>query len=97
MFSNCLIEALKAKVKDPKNTKIHIIKHLSNDSIFWHFWWEDNEYAYNFISEKPRRFQVFLFKGNVDKKPLENYIVFSKLCDQNYKNYKLEKKKGEKQ
>ena len=49
MYSNCLIEALKAKVKDPKNVKIHMIpSKVNNCGGLPHFWWAVGDTAYDF-------------------------------------------------
>lgn len=87
MYSNCLFEALKAKVKDPKNTHIHF--HRSDVGIIPHFWWEDKKGCWEFVSEKlNRKSQVFLFDGYVREYRRNIY----------HKNYKIQivtKKKNE--
>lgn len=84
MFSNCLFEALKAKIKDPKNVKIHKIKYLEPTSVCPHFWWEKGDKAYNFVSRKPRRLQVIMFAGDIAEAPLSTYLEFANACDANY-------------
>lgn len=81
MLSNCLFEALKAKLKDHKNVKIHKISHLEAASVWPHFWWEKGDKAYNFVSRKPRRLQVLIFSGDVVEAPLSAYLEFAKACD----------------
>lgn len=79
-YSNCLIEALKAKIKDFKNVKIHLM--LNSFTIFPHFWWERNGKAYNFTSLKKRRCQVLLFKGKIIERSLRAFKMYSNA--QNY-------------
>lgn len=64
MISNCLFEAVKAKLKDPRNVRIHYIPaKLNNGHI--HFYW------YDFADQSVRQFthkinenvNGFLFKG----------------------------------
>lgn len=61
-YSNCLFEAIKAKLKDLKNVHIHF--HRSDVGLIPHFWWEDKKGSWEFVSKKlNRKYQVFLFKG----------------------------------
>lgn len=73
MYSNCLVEAIKAKLKDP-SIKIHKIpaKFSPLNTIFPHFWWSKEDRAFEFCSEKSRRFQVILFKGEICEFPVED-------------------------
>lgn len=73
MYSNCLLEAIKAKLKDP-NVKIHKIpaKFSPLNTVFPHFWWSKGDRAFEFFSEKSRRFQVILFKGEVQELPIKD-------------------------
>lgn len=74
-YSNCLIEALKAKLKDFKHTKIHI---MFNDFTFIpHFWWENNGKAFNFTSLKKRKYQVAVFKGKIIERDLRAFKTYS--------------------
>lgn len=82
-YSNCLFEAIKAKVKDPKNVKIHItfpIERTSIRSPFPHFWWSVGEKAYNFVTLKDRSYQVFLFKGRIEKSTVRATLAAQKLA-----------------
>ena len=49
MYSNCLFEAIKAKIKDPKNVQIHLIPPSINN---WnlHFYWinKSNQTIYHY-------------------------------------------------
>ena len=65
MISNCLIEALKAKIKDPKNVTIHIFPaKVNGHGIFPHFWWSVGDTGYDFKREGNSK-QVILFKGAI--------------------------------
>lgn len=75
-YSNCLYEAIKAKIKDLKNVHIHIMFNLST-SIFPHFWWDDSEKAFNFTSSKKRKWQVLLFKGKIVERNLKVFTMYS--------------------
>jgi hypothetical protein len=73
MYSNCLIESLKAWMKSPLNAKIHAVpaKFSPLCTPIPHFWWSVGNDAYEFVSLKKRRFQVFLFKGETEHKSIE--------------------------
>lgn len=68
-FSNCLFEALKAKIKDFKNVKIIFIPKKYNEwhSLAFHCFWLKDNVIYDFKSEKHLNhiWQVFLFKGHI--------------------------------
>lgn len=53
-YSNCLIEALRAKYKDPKNVKVGIYWKPWTRKKFWgfHAWWKvgDTDTEYHFVS-----------------------------------------------
>lgn len=72
-YSNCLLAALKAKLKDLKHIHIHKIPGKWNHEIFPHFWWDDGINAFDFISKKERHLQIILFKGGIRKRRLEVY------------------------
>lgn len=77
MYSNCLFEAVKAKVRDPKSIRIHYIPAKFNIGYFFpHFWWEDGENAYDFKATGKTKFQVILFKGKPRKVRLDAYKIF---------------------
>lgn len=49
-YSNCLIEALRAKFKDPKNVKLCVGWEPWTRRKFWgfHAWWEINSIEHDF-------------------------------------------------
>lgn len=53
MYSNCLIKALKAKAKDPKNVVLHMIPaKINKGTKLPHFWWTNGDKAYDFRKNK---------------------------------------------
>lgn len=46
-YSNCLIECIKAKVKNPK-IKIMVLSPFINEIFCPHFMWSDGKYDYDF-------------------------------------------------
>lgn len=67
MYSNCLIEAIKAKLKDPLNIKLGIIEPRINGGNL-HFYWIDNK-------EK----RVYHYKDPNNAKGLKTYFFPGKL------------------
>lgn len=74
MISNCLIEALKAKIKDPKNVTIHVFPaKVNGHGIFPHFWWSVGDQGFDFKKEGKSK-QVILFKGTIRSYKKSTYI-----------------------
>lgn len=75
MWSNCLIEAIKAKIKDPKHVTIHKFPGKINNNflIFPHFWWDDGEKGFDFKQEKQLFPNPIWFKGTLRSYPLKTY------------------------
>lgn len=72
-YSNCLIEALKAKFKDFKNVKITYIR--AKGDIIPHFMWSDgiNDYDFGFVKGdniNNKWWNEILFKGEIRKRNL---------------------------
>ena len=61
-YSNCFIEALKAKIKNPRNVKIHLYPTELNGGEL-HFYWTDGVNFYHFVKENKNA--IFLFKGKI--------------------------------
>lgn len=65
MYSNCLFEAIKAKIKDPKNVHIHILSPKLNNGDF-HIYWYDNKdkhiYHYTYLNSES---SGLLFAGRI--------------------------------
>lgn len=89
-YSNCLIEAIKAKIKDPKHIKIHRIPlKLNHNKI--HFYWTDSEKFYHYVSPNQHPKNILWFKGvyKVYDSTLFNTIM---LCRMEQRNWSIEKK-----
>lgn len=68
MYSNCLFEAVKAKIKNWKQVEIHKIPARFEHHLFPHFWWSIGEDAFDFKCDNPKtELQVLLFKGHIRK------------------------------
>ncbi len=66
MYSNCLIEAIKAKIKNWSEVEIHKIPAKFENQIFPHFWWSEGEKAFDFKCDNPKtKLQVLFFKGHI--------------------------------
>ena len=65
-WSNCMIEALKAKLHNPKGVHITF---MIVDRIIPHFMWEDETGDYDFgIEEDPNGIYPFWFQGYIRKR-----------------------------
>lgn len=73
MVSNCLIEAIKAKIKDPKNVQIICLKKEWNHGDL-HFYWICKGEVYHY--EALSRNAPFLFKGTLKHLSLESFEAF---------------------
>lgn len=77
-YSNCLFEAIKAKLKDPKNVKIHYVgKDLINST---HFYWynlsENIRYGVYSFTHKTKLKQKVLFKGFINFESVDLWESF---------------------
>lgn len=65
MISNCLIEAIKAKIKDPVNVHIHVLSPRLNDGELHIYWFDDKDnhiYHFTYLDENSCS---LLFKGKI--------------------------------
>ena len=69
-YSNCLIEAIKAKLKDPKNVKITLCLPWFNEVFCPHFMWTDGVADYDFGIECwiPMITAYTIHKGHIRKR-----------------------------
>ena len=74
MYSNCLFEAIKAKIKDPKNVKIVRLPKEVNGKC-QHFMWLKGEYVYHAFHKNPDDENNFWFEYKIKKVPL---IIFQR-------------------
>lgn len=64
-YSNCLIEAIKAKLKNPK-VKITYVSPFVNEVFCPHFLWSDGKNDYDFGVERHLKwYEILLFKGHI--------------------------------
>lgn len=81
-YSNCLIEAIKAKLKN-KNAQIIFVPKKFNDSIGFHCFWKIDDLIYDFKCESNVKhyWQMILFKGYIRANSFENYrsLMYGKL------------------
>lgn len=80
MYSNCLFEALKAKIKDPKNVQIHLVPPSLNHFDL-HFYWVDEveNRVFHYTAKNSgiwAKLNIFLFKGYQKGTPI---ILFEEL------------------
>lgn len=76
MYSNCLFEALKAKLKDWKNTKIIYLNPKINDK-HWHFFWIKNSKVYHYSDSYPNAKHCRLFfRGVYKEEDLDTFEAF---------------------
>ena len=73
MYSNCLIEAVKAKIKDPKVGIIYLPKKWNNGSR--HFMWIKGDKVYHYTHGGSER-ASFLFKGTIEEQSFETFEAF---------------------
>ena len=73
MYSNCLFEAIKAKIKDPKNVKIiRLPKEVNLGKI--HFMWIKNDFVYHAFKKNSKESDLW-FEYKINKVPV---IVFQR-------------------
>lgn len=100
MISNCLFEAIKAKLKDPRNVKICLLP-LSLNNNRLHFYWinkSENRF-YHFVLPNCKVFCNPLFNGKL--KSMNNIFfeekMYKKMSNLNWsydKQIKMAKKLG---
>lgn len=76
--SNCLFEALKAKLKDPRHIKIGYLPPAINDGRF-HFWWinESEGKVYHFRQDDDRKKETpFFFSGSTCRNDFDVFQDF---------------------
>lgn len=92
-YSNCIIEAIKAKIKNPSGIKIKYIPAHLNEVFCPHIMWHDGEYTYDFwASGLLTPFQVLWHKGVIRK---NEYDYYDK-CIRTLKKWKERKKNASK-
>ena len=94
-YSNCLIEAIKAKLKDWKHVKISCLSPFDNKVFCPHFSWSDGEYDYTFgaVEGTDNLFASWtLHKGYIRRRRFGFNQEYKEFCKRNSKakKHKLE-------
>lgn len=96
-YSNCLIEALKAKIKNWKKVKLTFVSPFDNEVFCPHVMWTDGEYDYDFGNEGKGNQGILnwtLHKGHIRKRNLGFNDKYKKVCKKwakTHKRFKTEK------
>lgn len=97
MYSNCLIEAIKAKIRKPGSVKIHIISPKLNNGLF-HMYWIENGKIFHYSDPKNSRsllstFLHPLFSGVVKNPSTEVFanMLVRKMCKAGYTLERIKK------
>lgn len=69
-YSNCMIEALKAKIRNPSKVRVYFCKpdFRKGHFQFIHFMWDDEDASYDFSDCEEDRlplYKLFFFKGKI--------------------------------
>lgn len=86
-YSNCLIESIKAKIKDPKNVKITIVPPWYNEVFCFHAMWTDGVNDYDFGSEGMGDSFIgnwTVHKGHVRRYKLGSNDRYVRICKKRY-------------
>lgn len=87
-YSNCLLEALKAKIKDPKRVKLTYLPPTVNECFCPHWLWSDGEHDYDFGVERYLKwYERIWFKGHIRQRSLG--------FNEKWKGYRKSKKKSQ--
>lgn len=77
-YSNCLIEAVKVKIKDPKNIRIIVIRPGKISKSF-HIAWTDGDFFYHAYSQRQKWWNRYIYKPSFKKVPFTVFESF--VCD----------------
>ena len=70
-YSNCLLEAIKAKLRSPKKVHLTYLSPFINEVICPHWMWSDGECDYDFGVERYLKwYERIWFKGCIRKREL---------------------------
>ena len=68
-WSNCLLEAVKAKIRHPSRVKVTVVPR--SEAHCPHFLWSDGEYDYDFgVERRLVGAQILLFQGYIRRRGL---------------------------
>ena len=94
-YSNCLIEAIKAKAKDWKHVRLTFVSPLNNEVFCPHVMWSDGIYDYDFGNEGKGDQGIFnwtLHKGHIRKRQLGFNQKYKRVCKEWTAKHKRRKK-----
>lgn len=82
-YSNCLFEAIKAKIRNPRTTKITVVPRSEAGKP--HFLWSDEKYDYDFGVDHPiPGWHIPCFKGYIRKRNLGFNEKYKNLMKEKY-------------
>lgn len=81
-YSNCLIEAVKAKLKNWENIKITYVSPFSNEVFCPHILWSDGHADYDFGTEGKSGgiLNYILYKGHIRQRKLGYNEKYKNVC-----------------
>lgn len=94
-YSNCLIEAIKAKIKDWKHIKLTFVSPFDNEVFCPHVMWSDGINDYDFGNEGKGNQGILnwtLHKGHIRKRELGYNQKYKMVC----KNWSRRKRRARK-
>lgn len=79
-YSNCLLESMKAKIKDPKKVKLTFIPPTKKHPLP-HWMWTDGKNDYDFGVERDLKwYESLWFKGEITKRELGFNRRWKRFC-----------------
>ena len=78
-YSNCIIEAIKAKIRHPFKIKILWVSPVINEVFCPHVMWTDGEKEYDFWATKNgllKWYEIILHKGKIRKLDVGYYSKY---------------------
>ena len=92
-YSNCLIEAIKAKLRDWQHIKITCVSPFDNEVFCPHLLWSDGKYDYDFGNEEKGDQGILnwtLHKGHIRKRGLGFNQRYKNVCQKWRINHRRE-------
>lgn len=89
MYSNCLFEAIKAKIKNPKYVHIFKVPKLMSKSN--HFMWFDGQNYYHSVALHPTKYNDLFHKSKLKKVDEVTFNAFALQYIKNLSNKKIKK------
>ena len=84
-YSNCLIEALKEKIKHPFKVKLTIVRR--SEAGCPHFLWSDGQYDYDFgVERQLEGCERLWFEGHIRQRALGFNEKYKKRMEENWRS-----------